>query len=264
MFDSLYKLSDIDIFIILSCSSISFSVLAIYVAKCFFSLDVRYKDNAVMANASSLVNVIYGVLAGFIALYLINNNNFAVEAVQREASATANIYRDSARLAEPTQGLVRSNVKTYVSEVINLEWPSMSAGKEVSDRGDRIINKISDELIAYKATTTTEIFAIHDILEEVKSLYNARQQRIEVSYSALSSEIWVVMIIGAVLALCINYLFGMNFYLHIVVVSAAAIMTSSILFLMVTLDKPFQGEFIVEPDAFRAVLHLIGQQGNSQ
>jgi hypothetical protein len=36
-----------------------------------------------------------------------------------------------------------------------------------------------------------------------------------------------------------------------------ALMTSSMLFLLVSLDRPFQGELNIQPDAFRALLRVI-------
>jgi hypothetical protein len=59
------------------------------------------------------------------------------------------------------------------------------------------------------------------MLQEVRVLYDARQQRIQMSYFQLNPEIWVVVVLGTILTLCINYLFGMNFYLHVFTVSAA-------------------------------------------
>jgi hypothetical protein len=38
-------------------------------------------------------------------------------------------------------------------------------------------------------------------------------------------------------------------------------MAASLLFLLVTLDRPFMGEFIVEPDALQAVLDLMQHDG---
>src|SRR5690349_7197039 len=95
MFARLFQLSDISIFLLLSGIAIFVSISAIFLVKRFIHLDFRYKDNAVIANTSALINVLYGVLAGLAALYLINNNSYTTDAVQREASAVANVYRSS-------------------------------------------------------------------------------------------------------------------------------------------------------------------------
>jgi hypothetical protein len=137
------------------------------------------------------------------------------------------------------------------------EWKEMKEGHRVSNQGDLIIDHMADQIYLYKGNGHSEALVVPDILQEVKTLYNARQQRIHLSFSALSPQIWLVIIIGTILTLAINYLFGMNFYLHIVSVSAAALMAASIIYLLITLDRPFQGDFIVEPDAFKELQKYI-------
>ena len=107
MIDYLYKLSDTNIFILLSLFSVSISISFILIIKFFIPVSVHYDDNPVLGNISQLIGIIYGVLAGLMALYLINNITATSDAIQNEANAVANIYRDSKWLKEPT----RSNIQ---------------------------------------------------------------------------------------------------------------------------------------------------------
>jgi hypothetical protein len=257
MFVSLFQLPDIAIFFLLSSITIVISIIAVFLVKRFIPIDFRYKDNSVIANTSSLINVLYGVLAGLTALYLINNNSYTTDAVQREASAVANVYRGSQYLKGPVKEKIRMEIIQYLHDVINVEWPLMGDGKHINEDGDLIIDNIYDNIHHSNNVDLNDALIQHDMLGEVRALYDARQQRIHMSYSQLNPEIWVVVVLGTVLTLCINYLFGMNFYLHLFTVSAAALMASSMLFLLVSLDRPFQGEFNIEPDAFRALLAII-------
>jgi hypothetical protein len=61
----------------------------------------------------------------------------------------------------------------------------------------------------------------------------------------------------------INFLFGMNFYMHVITVSAASMMAASMFFLLITLDRPFQGEFVVGPDSFQSVLSAIEKHNST-
>lgn len=246
--DILYQWSDVVLFALFSSIAIVVSIIAIFFVRKYIHVDFRYRDNSVIANTSSFINVLYGVLAGLMALYLINNISYTVDAVEHEASALANIYRESLYLKQPTQKKIHSELVQYLQQVIEIEWPLMEAGKHVDNRGDLIIDQIYAE--AYQSH---DVLA-RDILQDIKILYVARQQRIHMSYNELSPEIWVVVILGTVLTLFINYLFGMNFYLHIFTVSVAALMAASMLFLLVTLDRPFQGNYNVEPSPFRSIL----------
>lgn len=253
--DYLFRMSDTYLFILLSCVSIVVSIVAVYLVKRYIPFHLRSQDNNVIGNTAALISVIYGVLAGLSALYLINNNNFTADAVQREANAVADIYRDSQWLKEPVKNKIQAQIKHYLGRVIHTEWTLMANGQHIANReGNLIIDQITNELIHYRSLTSSESLLMHDMLDEIRNLYDARQQRIQMSYNALSPELWVVIIIGTILTLFINYLFGVNFYLHVITVIAAALMTSSMIFLLVTLDKPFQGQFIIGPDAFQTIL----------
>src|SRR5579872_4471129 len=254
MLNYLYQLSDLSIFMILSFLTISLSVASILLSKRLIFFRLRYRDNTTISSISSLIGIIYGVLVGFIALYLIDNNDRASNAVLQEANAVANIYRDSQWLKVPTQKQIREQLGSYLNKVIHIEWPLMREGKEADLGGDFIIQNISNALKNYPTRKGMDTLIVQDLLTELKTLYNARHERISMSISQLSPELWVVILIGTVLIIGINYAFRVNFYLHLFATSAFAIMAASMLFLLVTLDRPFQGEFSIEPDAFQAVL----------
>lgn len=263
MIEFLYQLNNIYLFILLSCFAIGLSIIGIIIVRCFISHELRSKNNTVIGNISSLIGLIYGVLAGLTALYLINNISYTSDAVQHEANAAANIYRDSRWLHDPQKSEIENDIKAYLEMVVNIEWPAMRLGKNVTNDGLIYIEKISNSLVNYPLNVATDSLLLHDMLDELKSLYNARENRINMSFSSLNPSLWVVIIIGTILTIGINFLYGMNFYLQLIAVSAAALMTSSMVFLLMTLDKPFQGEFIIEPDALRSVLTTIEQSGSS-
>lgn len=258
MLEYLFLLPDTVLFILLSFIAIFVSVLGVIIVNKCIPLKYRYKDNVVIGNTTALIAVIYGVLAGLSALYLINNNSYASDAVQREASAVADVYRDSRWLKDTSRAKIQIQIKRYLNEVINDEWPLMKFGKEIPNfDGSYIIDQITLELMHYSGTSNSEALLVHDMMDEIRTLYDARQQRIHMSESELSPELWVVILIGSILTLCITYLFGIDFKLHLITVIAAALMTSSMIFLLITLDRPFQGEFVIEPDPFLRLLHFI-------
>jgi len=261
MLDFLYRLSDFRLFVLLVCFFVTISIVAILVIKYFLPLRLRYRDNPVISNISSLIGIIYGVLASLMSLYLINNINFASDAVQREANAVANIYIDSKELALPIQASIQAKLKDYIENVQNKEWPLMKNGEIVNHDGDYIIEKITNQIINYSKSAHSDSLLTHDMLDEVKLLYDARQQRINQSNSSLSIEVWVVILIGTLLLIGINYFFKAGNSLHFTALGAAIIIASSMVFLLLTLDRPFQGEFAVEPDAFQSTLSFIEKKG---
>lgn len=257
MFTFLFQIPSAYLFLLLNIFFISISIVGVFLVRRFTKVEVRYRDNPVLGNIGSLIGIIYGVLAGLTALYLINNVNYTNEAVQREANSVANIYRDSQWLSEPVKTQIKNSAKNYLNEVITIEWPMMKKGETLSSEGENLINSIANEVNRYMHLYPSEKLVMQDMLEEVKTLYNAREQRIHMSVSSLNSEMWVVILIGTILTISINYLFKMKLKIHVISVSAASLMASSMVFLLLTLDRPFQGEFVIEPTALQFVLSSI-------
>lgn len=253
MLDHLFQSHEITLFMMLACLAIIFSVAAVVVVTHLIPDEVRYKDNPMLGNVSALISLIFGVLSGLTALYLVNNIGATTQAVQNEANGIVNIFRDSKWLSDPTKTNIQQELYRYVEHIINTEWPDMRAGRAVSHVGDVNINRVSDMLSHYTIKSKSDEIAISSLLSELKTLYNARETRISHSYSSLNPEIWAVIILGTVLTIVITYLFGMNFYMHIVTTSAVTLMAFSIIFLLITLDKPFQGQYVIQPDIFEPV-----------
>ena len=256
-FNYLYQTHEVALFVLLSLFFMSVSICALFVVRRFVPLKLRYIENPVLGNMSALISIIFGVLAGLIALYLINNISETGTAVQREANAIANLYRDSRWLKEPMRTSIQNDLKAYIERVVHVEWPRMQRGEAITHNGDINIDSISEHLRLHPLNNQADILIVKDMLEEIKSLYNSREHRIASGDSALNPEIWIVIIIGTILTISINYLFGMHFYLHVITVCAATLMCSSMLFLLYSLSRPFEGEYVIEADAFKPVHEFI-------
>lgn len=257
--DFLFRLDDADLFLLVVSVLVGLGLIGVMITKFCIPHEIRVRDNAVIGNVGSLIGLIYGVLAGLTALYLINNLSATADAVQREADSVANMYRETLWLKNPTQDKIVADLKEYLHLVISVEWPLMENGEELDKKGEGIISRISDELRNYQATTPTEVMILQNLISEMKALYDAREERVSMNSSQLSIEIWEVILIGTALTIGINFLFGMNIYLHLIVVAAASIMASSMIFLLLTLDRPFQGEFVIQADSYREVLTNINK-----
>lgn len=257
MLNYLYQMSDVYLFSLLAATFILISMIFLYLIKWYFPLHLRYQDNAVIGCTSALITLIYGVIAGFATAHLINSNNFAVDALQREANSIVNLYRDSRWLADPAKTIIQKDIKSYLNDIIEVEWPLMNQGKSVSHDGGKTINRISSELSQYKIQNGSEAAILSDMIVVIRNLYDAREQRKLMSDQSLSGTIWVVIMLGSILTLCISYLYGVNFYLHIFTVICSALIISSVLFLLISLDKPFLGSYTIGPEVYQSLMLLI-------
>lgn len=259
MYSTLYQMPDSELFLGLIILFILISVPVIFLIRRYIPMELRYRNNSVIGNISSLISIIYGVLVGLMALFLINNIGYTADAVQREANAVADIYRDTLWLKDPTKTQIQTTLKKYLIQAINVEWPLMAKGVEMDVTGRYIIEDITNLMVNYNPISNAEALLLHDMLDGVKTLYDAREQRIHMSQFELNSQIWVVILIGTFLIIMINYIYGIDFYLHVITITAVALMAASMIFLLLTLDRPFQGEFAIPPSAFHSVLKFIDQ-----
>jgi hypothetical protein len=257
MLNYFYYFSDLVLFFLLIIGFLIFSLVGVVLVKHFLHMHLRFRDNPVVGNISALIGIIYGVLAGLMALYLINNVSYTNDALLREANAVANIFRDSQWLNAATRSDIQKNIDQYIHKVLDIEWPLMEKGKDLNHEGTFIIDNMMDILIRYPRVNTTDELLVHDMLDEVKNLYNARQQRINMSNWQLNTGIWLVILVGTILTIGINYFYKMHRPLHMIAISAAALMAASMIFLLISLDRPFQGEFGVQPTAFLSLLDFI-------
>lgn len=260
MLNYFYQMDNVSLFIILGGFFSIISIISLFLIKWYFPLHLRYQDNTVIGCTSALITLIYGVIAGFATSHLINSSNFAVDALQHEANAIVDLYRNSRWLADPIKTSIQNDIKSYLADIINVEWPMMNQGKTISHEGGKTINRISSELSQYKIQNGSEAAIVSDMIVVIRNLYDAREQRKLMSDQSLSGTIWVVIILGSILTLCISYLYGVNFYLHIFTVLCSALIISSVLFLLISLDKPFLGSYTIGPEVYQSLKLLIDNE----
>lgn len=234
------------------------SIIGIIITRRFNHINVF--NNTVIGNISNLIGIIYGVFVGLMALYLLNNINYTSEAVLQEGNSLANIYRDSKWLQNPAKEKIQDAIKNYIELVVNVEWPEMKKGRIIDRKAVGYIEDITNVLVNYHSITAGDNLLVQDMFGMIKDLYDSRERRIQLSYAQLNFHIWLVIIIGTLLMIFINYFYVTDFKLHIIMICAVALMTAAIVFILETLDKPFQGEFIIQPHQFQVLLEFIHQE----
>src|SRR5690349_16209033 len=133
MIEFLYQQSNLNIFIIVALLTIAMAYLTMFVIKRFLTLRETYEDNTVVSNISSITGIVYGVLAGLSALYLLDNISYTKQVVQREANAAANIYMDSRSLSSAAGKNIQLVLRDYLQIVIDDEWKLMREGKVIQN-----------------------------------------------------------------------------------------------------------------------------------
>lgn len=85
--------------------------------------------NGLLDMVLSGTGLFYGLLLGLIAVASYNNFTDAQNLADNEASTAGVLYRDVSAYPEPIRAQLRSNLESYVHNVIDKEWPAQQRGE---------------------------------------------------------------------------------------------------------------------------------------
>ncbi len=90
----------------------------------------------------------------------------------------------------------------------------------------------------------------------------ARLQRLMGGAESLSSEMWTLLVVGALVMLAFLWFFSLeNLAISILMASVLATSTAFLLFLIYSLDTAYSGQLAVPPEAFERVLKSFQSHG---
>ena len=266
MINFIYNLSSFSLFTIILLIIAMISLLSFMLVTRLIPVANRYHENNVMGQILNLVGIIYAIILGFIVLYELNNFNQVSNAEEKEANRVLSIYREANFLPNPLGDNIQQQIKTYVKIIISEEWPALTKGEKNSDNALAMLNMINSELHAYIAPEKLphlEHLTLDNIYVEIINLYKDREERIALENTAVNTNVWFVLIIGTFLIIIINSLFGMKTKMHIASMSIVALILSSVIFLIIVLDRPYRGTFAVTPKTFELALAIMNNSQNS-
>lgn len=260
MVDLIYNASGFVLFLFISFILIGFSIITTKLVHRHIPLKFRYAENQAIVCVSAIIGIIYAILIGFTVLYELSAFDKADRSEDEEAKTLFSIFRYSRMLPDPAGTLIRSKVAEYAKYVVENEWPAMASGKHINGAGTQIIESISKQIRTLRITgkeSESQKIILNNISIATNSLFDDHEERLARLNATLSPNIWFVLILGTVLTIGINFILGMEYRLHLACVSAISLMISAVVFLMVTLDRPYRGDFATQPDTFKSTLHYI-------
>jgi hypothetical protein len=183
--------------------------------------------------------------------------------VESEANALAEIFWLAHQLPEPERHQLQELARSYAQEVVDVEWPLMEQGRtplmediRETPRGWVLIDDIRATLQGYEPRTAAgqELYA--EGLDQVQRLADARRTRLVQAEESIPAVLWVVLVVGGIVAVGFAYLFGLeNRWAHTLMVASLAGVIALVLFTIGTLDHPFSGGARIGTGAFELVLN---------
>ena len=237
------------------------AVLGLALVQRLVPTTIRKEHNDVAGFIYAVLGVIYAVLLALVVIATWEEFGRASVTVETEANALAEIFLLAHQLPEPEGRELQELCRSYAEEVVNVGWPLMEQGRtpsmersQESSRAWVLIDDIRASLQEVEPRTLAgqELYA--EGLDQVQRLADSRRMRLVVAEESLPTVLWVVLIVGGIVA-GFAYLFGLeNTRAHALMVGSLAGVIALVLFTIAAMDHPFSGAARVGPEAFELVL----------
>jgi hypothetical protein len=237
---------------------VALSVAGLFVIRKYWPLHHTFKSHNDVAGAIfATLGVIYAVLLAFLVVVTWQSFDEAGLNAAREANYLADLYRDSTPLPAAFRGELKADLKVYIAEIINDEWPVMAGGRRAPDVTAEQ-GRLWTLLAGFRPRGETQKVFFTEAVKKFNAACEARRQRLLDAGSGLNGILYFVLIVGGLITVLYTLLFGTeNFGPQIVMTSMLAVMIALTLFTIMALDYPFSGDISIRPDVFRTVLTTL-------
>lgn len=212
--------------------------------------------NEVSGQVFQLAGVLYAVLVAFVVVVVWEQFGDAENATEAEASAVADLLRDSVAIPAAYRPEVQRSLVSYTEDVINDELPRMRRGETIEEESDQMTAVWTAFLHVQPESRNEIAFFDHDIVK-LNDLSANRKLRVSTGESAIPGELWVLLIGGGAVVMAFTFLFGTrDLFVHAVGVALTAALMGFVMYLIFALEHPFVGALSVKPDAYVNVLEI--------
>lgn len=237
------------------------ALFALAVLRHYWAPSTRLAHNDVVGPNVSVIGTTYAVLIAFMLSGVWTNLQGARLNAEQEANSLVNIFRFAHQLPPESRTQVQELVHSYCQAMISEEWPSMARQTE-SPTAHRITQQLWHALTSVQPHNASEQTVMDHSLSELTRMTEHRRIRLLQSRQQLPALLWAVLVVGGIVTVGSTCLFGVeNFKLHVVQVFEISFLLSLMLVAIASINRPYQGDVHVTPEAFRYALETMDEAG---
>lgn len=242
------------------------TVLAgVAVAVALVSLLQRFFDQRTLAashgttgNLLAVVGTLYAVMLGLVVVDAMVRFERAIDVVQAESTALADIHIMAERLPEPFGSRVKGACRDYAVAVVETEWERLAERGEPSIEARRAGLRVLRSLDGYEPETESQKALYPMIVQEMQAAWDHRRERIATAHYGVPAVEWVALLLGALVTVTLGGLFPFgHFRFHLLVTSLAALVMVLNLYLVSLFGYPFSGDLRVSDLPFRTDIGIF-------
>lgn len=199
-----------------------------------------------------VVATINSLVLAFTAISVWEAFDNADEAVAQEASTAMELARDLFVFGSPAAMAARTELRQYIEEVVNVEWPAMGRGQSSELAWDQI-HFLFQSLNQLQATSANQTALLAEIWQRVNELVKHRRARIFSSLAEVPDMLWSVVLLDTAIMFCLAYVLTPDRF-NTAMIGILAASMGLVFFFIVAMDHPFLGEESISPSPFALTL----------
>ena len=220
-------------------------------------LHILREQHDVAGASFAVIGGFYGVLLAFVLVASWERFEHARADTEFEANALADLNRQVAGIPEPTRTELRIAVRDYLQSVVNVEFETMTDGKE-SAVTQQLYYRIWDVVLGTHADSSQEVALFQTMLEKLNQFSEGRRYRMLYMQMGLPPVIWVFLIVFGMITVGFTYFFGMpRLAPHVIITVTLASTIACTLYIIDEMQTPFSGLVTVPDRAYRVVLQMM-------
>ncbi len=213
--------------------------------------------NDIVGHYLSAFGVLYGITLGLISVGAWENYGDVESKVSAEAAAIASLYRNVDSYPEPNRAELTGMLRAYTRQIIDVSWPEMQRGI-VPRGGHPLIMGFQKALVTFEPKTEGQKALHSESLYRFNQVIECRRLRVDCVEGRLPTILWVVVLAGSFMSFMLTWLLVVeNRFLHDLLTAIMAVLLALLIFFLVTLDLPFQGQHSVGPDSIELVYDQV-------
>ena len=216
-------------------------------------LRIDLGDSEFTGSMMQSVMVFYGLAVALIAVTVFQTYSETSKVVTGEATALNAIYRDVTSYPDPIRARLQEELREYTRYVIEEAWPLQQRG-QVPGGGFERMSSFQAILASFEPTTEGQKLLHGETLRAYNSLIQARRLRLDAVGTGLPKVMWAVIIGGAFISLTSSFFFKVeDTRLHLIEVLLLALFIGLVIFMILSLDRPFRGDLGIGAEPYRLV-----------
>ncbi|MCS0639861.1 DUF4239 domain-containing protein [Streptomyces sp. LP05-1] len=194
----------------------------------------------VLEYMTMMIGVVYAIVLGLAIAGVWEARGAAQDTVRHEAQALHEVVARSQVYPAETRTAIREDVDAYVSYVVHTEWGRMEETGELTERGDRLLDRVRRAVSDYRPADDHEAQSYQPLVDQVAAVDDARHARGENAGDTMPGVVWFGLVTGALITV------GLIFMLQIrrtgrelLFAGLFSALIAFLLFLIWAFDAPF-------------------------